>query len=313
MQTISNNRSVACLLIVGCLTLSGCLAGQGVRTTRQPFNEALQYTSKQQMLLNIVRLKYNEPPEFLAVPSVTESLSYSGNTNAGFSPFGLTGWGLGASAAERPTISYSPLEDEEFNRRLVSPIPRDVIDLLGATGRSPGQLLRLTVKNINDVDNASSAGGPTPDFAPEFREFKYATSILDHLHTTRQVEITHVSSKDEKAGLDEKRGNELTSKRRTRRQDTGESDVSAEDDASGISAALRKLASEVSEKSGRQQDFGRLIQNLTKSEAEQIVAAMSRADKYKMIEQMIRDELSEELDETEIKEEEIKKFVAVQF
>jgi hypothetical protein len=269
------------------------MAGQGVRMTRQPLNEALHYTAKQQMLLNIVRLKYNEPPEFLAVPSVTESLSYGRNTSASFNPFGLTGWGLGASASERPTISYSPLEDEKFNRRLVSPIPRDVIDLLGATGRSPGQLLRLTVKNINDVDNASCAGGPTPDFAPEFQEFKIAASILDNLHATRQVEITHVSSKDEKAGLDEKRGDES----KIARQKAGVSDASSEDDTSGIPPAVRKLAIEFSEQSGRPQDFGTLIQNLTKSEAEQTIAAMSHADKFKMIGQFFHGELPGELEE----------------
>lgn len=294
MRAYLGNSSVLTLLILGCVALTGCLAGQGVRATHQPINEALHYTSKQQMLLNIVRLKYNEPPEFLVVPNVTESLSYSGDSRANFSPFRLTGWSLGASASERPTIQYAPLEDEQFNRRLVSPIPRDVIDLLGATNRSPGQLFRLTVKNINDVDNASSAGGPTPDLAPEFRDFKVAASILDSLHAYRQVEITHISSRDEKAGLDQKRGDGLHKKMPGETGSAPSAGGAANGDStSGVSAALRKLASEVSGRADRQQDFGEFIHGLTKSEVERIVESLSHADQRKLIVQMIRDEFSE--------------------
>jgi hypothetical protein len=38
------------------------------------------------------------------------------------------------------------------------------------------RFLRVVVRNINDVDNASSASGPTPDLKPEYEQFAYLAS-----------------------------------------------------------------------------------------------------------------------------------------
>ncbi len=188
-----------------CLTLSGCFYGpQGLHLTRPEYNDVLKRSAEEEMLLNIVRLKYRESPEFLGVPSVIESLSFGGGAggNAGFSPHRLTSWGLNGNASfrESPTISYAPLQDEQFNRRLLSPISLEVLDLLAETGWDVSRVFRLITKNINDVDNATTAGGPTPDHAPEYVNFVAATQMMRVLQSRRQLEITHIQvSKDKLA------------------------------------------------------------------------------------------------------------------
>lgn len=198
-----------------CLTLSGCFYGpQGLHVTRPEYNDVLKRSAEEEMLLNIVRLKYRETPEFLGVPSVIESLSFAGGGggNAGFTPHRLSSWGLNGNASfrESPTISYAPLQDEQFNKRLLSPVSLEVLDLLAETGWDVSRVFRLITKNINDVDNATSAGGPTPEIAPDYADFHSATWMMRELQKQRLLEITHkltsksVQSEDEDGNKVEK-------------------------------------------------------------------------------------------------------------
>src|SRR4051794_21066605 len=54
-----------------CLLGAGCgLGPKSLHETRQPYNEAVKLTSEEQLLLNIVRLRYSDNPSSLAVPSI---------------------------------------------------------------------------------------------------------------------------------------------------------------------------------------------------------------------------------------------------
>ena len=277
---------VVCFLGLACVISTGCMAGRGVRMTRQPFNEAAHYTAKQEMLLNIVRLKYREPPQFMALSSINESLSYSAGGSASFSPFNLAGWDFFPSASESPNFTYAPLESDEFNRRLINPIPKDVLDLLGATNWSPGHLLRVTVKNINDIDNASNAGGPTPKTAPEFAEFKIAMDILDKLRESRQVEITHISDEDNIQGIKEKRV--LRDPKHAEPMfaeapgSTTKSKIS--EAASGLAKSFQNwLSSEKNAKLQAERDLISGLRSLTKSELEWQLENLTEQEKKKIL------------------------------
>jgi hypothetical protein len=74
----------------------------------------------------------------------------------------------------QPTVTYSPLEGERFAQRLLSPISLDTIMLLYQSGWSLKRVFRLCVQRLNDVENAVRASGPTPEKAPEFRDFERA-------------------------------------------------------------------------------------------------------------------------------------------
>jgi hypothetical protein len=184
------------LMLAFCVTLPGCFYGpRGVQVTRLGYNTMLKQSAEEEMLLNIVRLKYRETPEFVGVPNVVERLTYSGNFggSASLSPHSLTSWGIstGASFSESPTITYTPLQDEKFNHRLLSPISLEVLDVLAATGWNVSRVLLLISKNINDVENATTAGGPTPADAPGYVDFAKATHMIRELQKRRQMEITH--------------------------------------------------------------------------------------------------------------------------
>jgi hypothetical protein len=73
-------------LVLISLILSGCGLGPSMmRADRLTYNDAIQFTDRQELLLNIVRLRYNEGPEFLATSSIRNHKSVQGisifNTN----------------------------------------------------------------------------------------------------------------------------------------------------------------------------------------------------------------------------------------
>jgi hypothetical protein len=112
--------------------LAGCTAfgPKAIPTDRFNYNEAISSSRDEQILLNIVRVRYLKVPVFLNVASVLTQYIYTGNVGASGSVESSTGpdtWGVGASAnlgyTERPTITYVPLAGSEFARRLLSPIP----------------------------------------------------------------------------------------------------------------------------------------------------------------------------------------------
>jgi len=191
-------RLPASIVLCALMTFaSGCVLGPGsLRNGRARFNQAVQQTAREEMLLNLVRMKYHQSEEFLRVPSITGQYTFEANLagSGGWAKGVATslGLGLGLATSSKPTIVYTPEQAQEFNRRLLTPISLKTIDLLTSKGWAFDRVLRLTVRNINDVDNATSAGGPTPSLKPEFEEFTYLCDLLRRLQQQgRRIEIAY--------------------------------------------------------------------------------------------------------------------------
>lgn len=163
---------------------SGCVSAgashlEGERTN---YNVAIQNTNDQQLLLNLVRLKYRDTPYFLEVSNVTSQFTLTANASANASiPEGLAstfGLGAGAEIQEKPTIMYTPLQGDKFIQRVLTPISLQTIVLLYHSGWRVDRLFLMCLQRLNEVKNAPMASGPTPDEAPEFEAFARAASIL---------------------------------------------------------------------------------------------------------------------------------------
>ncbi len=207
------------VIVVTCCFCSGCMLGpRRLNTGHSGYNEAIQRTHKEEMLLNLVRLKYLELPEFVAVGSVAAQYSWDGGAGvngnlleAGPNVLGLNG---AVGREERPTISYIPQAGAEFNRALLAPLSIETLTLLSRTGWAWDRVLRCTVQNMNGIDNATNAGGPTPKRRPEFESFRYLVQMLRVLQSQRAVELAQserlaereapiqIENVDERAALD---------------------------------------------------------------------------------------------------------------
>jgi hypothetical protein len=174
---------VAALLVGGCSTTYG---SRTVPTTRFDYNEALAQSWNQQMLLNLVRLRYRDTPQFLDVSSVLAQFTFGGSADASVLRIAgpgndETGLGAGVEYSERPTITYTPLQGKDFAGRLLTPISPATIVLLSQSGWSIERLMLCCVHQINGIRNAPSAAGPTPDYVPRYEEFHRLSRLLREL------------------------------------------------------------------------------------------------------------------------------------
>ena len=181
---------------------SACTTGLGpraVRSERPDYNQQIVRSGDAELLLNLVRLRYNESPLFLELGAVVAqygydaSLSASGQINATNStvaqlPSGAT---LGSELAysEKPTITYTPLTGEEFATRMLSPIPLDSIMLFEQSGWSAERLFLVTVQRVNDVFNAHTASGPTPERKPDYEAFADLAERLQRLRLAGLIDL----------------------------------------------------------------------------------------------------------------------------
>jgi hypothetical protein len=150
---------------VGCHSI-----GPGtVADDRIAYNDAIATSWKQQVLLNIVRLRYGDMVEFVDVSAINNSYSLtreaSGSFNATFMPFaflgnilspGLTGT---RTASDSPTITYTPQAGAQFNRNLLRPIEPSLIFPLVETGISADALMDLALDSINGIRNRHYVSG----------------------------------------------------------------------------------------------------------------------------------------------------------
>lgn len=160
---------------------------------RSDFNEVIQRTNGEQLLLNLVRLKYREEPYFLNVNSVASSPELEMNVGGtGTFPDGrLDSYGasLGSSYSDNPTISYAPLAGEDFVRRLMTPVSPETLALLDGSGWSTTRVLRTCVQEINGIRNAPTAEGPTPKNAPDYQKFQELLNKLEGFNERGAVEL----------------------------------------------------------------------------------------------------------------------------
>lgn len=173
-----------CILLLASGGVTGCnVAGPtAVQTGRSTYNMAIQQTTDEQLLLNLVRLKYRDTPFFLGVASVSTSydLSTSASGSVSLPESRDNSYGLDARVgyAEKPTVTYLPLQGEQFVTQLMSPIDIKTIVLLYYSGWSIERIFLVTLQSINGLGNSPSASGPTPEQPPEFEQFQELADLL---------------------------------------------------------------------------------------------------------------------------------------
>ena len=197
-------------LLLG-LAAAGCQATLGpgaIRRAVPSYNETIERTQNQQLLLNLVRLRYRDTPLFLEVASVTaqQTLAHSYGIGTdlslgGTDPISATVKpSLGLTYSETPTIVFTPLSGEAFFRRLLQPLPPSLVLYLSSSGWSMARVMALAVDRLSDLWNAPSAAGPTPDLAPTFEPFRQLAADLRELQ--RRHAVTLGARPDSPIGLD---------------------------------------------------------------------------------------------------------------
>lgn len=177
-------------LLAGCTT---SLGPQALPTSRFDYNQAITHSWDEQLLLNLVRLRYRDTMQFLEVSSVIAQYELQGSAGASADLVrgrdDVLGLDAGVAYSERPTISYAPLQGRAFVREILSPISPATIILLSQSGWSIERLLMCCVQQVNELRNAPRAAGPTPANEPEWQDFRHLAHLLRQLQVAGALEV----------------------------------------------------------------------------------------------------------------------------
>jgi len=164
------------LLTTGCTSLGP----NKLQDSHVSYNKAVQKAIMEEDFLNVVRLRYLDMPVSLSVSSIAAQTTLTVGT---LGEFGLVEGESSAnilpniSYSDRPTITFTPAQGQEFLESLAQPIPLETLVRLAATHSGIDVLMRVVLSSINGIanrfDTASSefdrlAGVQAPDLSDLF-------------------------------------------------------------------------------------------------------------------------------------------------
>jgi hypothetical protein len=154
----------ACVLL-----LAGCrsIGPNTIPRDRYDYSSSISDSWKRQTLLNIVKLRYLDPPVFVDVGQIVAGYSLETALTAGATFPETTVMGgnsavVGGSArfTDRPTVTYMPLTGDKFVKALMTPLTPESVFYTVQSGWPADAILFLTTKCMNRLRNqeASLAG-----------------------------------------------------------------------------------------------------------------------------------------------------------
>lgn len=179
------------LLLIGCQSKFGPSA---IQNTHPAYNQAIAQVLNEQLLLNLIRLRYRDQAYFLKINSITASMTFSGSLGIN-ADIDLTGAGnalspdAGISYTDRPTISFQPLQGEDFLKSVLSSIPLESLLVMTQSGWNFERVFGLCVERINTIRNAPRASGPTPVNAPAFKQYNRLLKLIRQLQINGELEF----------------------------------------------------------------------------------------------------------------------------
>ncbi len=173
------------MVVIACsIVATGCLGSWAIRGTRLQYNQSYSHTASQEMLLNIVRMRYGEIPGFLDLPTVT-TLTEASTGGVGAQPADtpLQGtFGGVFTLKDEPTLSYQPRTGDNLAKSLTKAFTAELlIDI--APGNDTRTFLRAFVDSINGVRNSPTATSPGSCIIEPNDEYRYAIDLIDGLQS----------------------------------------------------------------------------------------------------------------------------------
>jgi hypothetical protein len=199
------------LIAAAIFLIAGCAAQGAKRVPRDRFdyNAAIAQSTREQMLLNIVRSRYLEVPVFLTVSSVLTQYEYERSAGLGaIMEFGTGTTDRGTGEAnlrfsERPTITYLPVEGQEFSAHLLSDVPSEIIFAAAQAGWSVDVFMRIGIQRLGAVENmsfeipAAVYGDSKKSQESDFKKIKRFERMMELIYILSDREIIEVQQIEE--------------------------------------------------------------------------------------------------------------------
>ena len=159
-------RILLCAISLLAMGPTGCLhptiGPKSLPRDRALYSAGLSDSWKEQMLLNIVKMRYVDPPTFVDVGNIvaTYALTQGANAGAGIGnvvPGEASGtFGAFGTYTNTPTITYTPLTGSKFIQGLLMPLPPASVFGAIQNGTPADAIMLLTLISINGLKNRQS-------------------------------------------------------------------------------------------------------------------------------------------------------------
>jgi len=189
-RTLIYSSTLLMLLLVSCSSMGP----NSVRVSRLEYNKALGQSASEQMLLNIVKMRFLDRPVFLSVTSMTSNLSFetdlsTSTTDIFKSTAFTTTFTPTLKWKDNPTITYEELTGSDYVIQMLSPIPAETVVLLLQSWPAD-MVLPLAVNEINNINNNWNPINPnlSVNAEEEHKKFTALTEVISKLDTQRTLE-----------------------------------------------------------------------------------------------------------------------------
>jgi len=192
------------------LLLSGCstFGPQLVLDSHVEYNKAVEQVIQEELLLNIVRRRYYEAPQFVTVSSITTSMSTSAGVSGG-AAFGNQGTpttgNIGGSFnwSDSPTVTITPRQGTEILGALTARMSVLTIAKMAQAGYRFDLLLALMAEGLTDVRGPETGVGT--DFRPGDSEYIEVIQSVGRLIDKGQLKVGTFSWNDPYSDITHKR------------------------------------------------------------------------------------------------------------
>jgi hypothetical protein len=183
------------------LLLSGCstFGPQLVLNSHIEYNKAVEQVIQEELLLNIVRRRYYEAPQFVTVSSISTSMGTSAGVSGG-AAFGNQGTpttgNIGGSLnwSDSPTVTITPRQGTEILGALTARMSVNTLAKMANAGYRFDFLLSLTAEGLTSVRGPQTGVGT--DFRPGDPEYLQLIESIGRLIDKGQLIVGTFSWND---------------------------------------------------------------------------------------------------------------------
>lgn len=199
--------ALCALLLV--FILGGCAGGlsfgpEKLAPSRMDYNRAIQRSNNEEMLLNLVRMKYFEQPLFLQVGSVASSFSF--NVSGGLSAtlpdhrslengvYNTYTPNVSGQYSDSPTVTYTAFQGQTYAQQFLAEMDFDRFVTLYKAGWDIEYLMPILFIRFGTIDHTYDA---RTGFMPEqHARFKALTEIVARMDDRGDLDILKVNLSD---------------------------------------------------------------------------------------------------------------------
>lgn len=188
------------ILFLGLLVGCNPIGPRVLNTDRFYYNKSMHYSNNQELLLNIVRLRYDETPFTLKVGNISGSTTLYKAASVSGSVYkkylsNLISMSSDMRYTDNPIISYTPLVDQDFTKAFLTPITLADIALLMDSSWSISRLMRVALQRAGKACNALSSARSTSSHVPEYQNFIDVASVLRRMQVHDALMGSYFSDK----------------------------------------------------------------------------------------------------------------------